>query len=42
MVPLNGGKNIGEVALGEISGRASIPFGSLHNSRFKGRLDLDN
>jgi len=41
MVPLNGGKNIGEVALGDLSGRASIPFGSLHYWRFKGRLEWD-
>ena len=31
MVPLDGGKNIGEVAPGSSSGRASIPFGSVHN-----------
>jgi hypothetical protein len=30
MVPLNGGKNIGEAARGDGSGRASIPFGSVH------------
>jgi hypothetical protein len=42
MVPLKGGKDIGEVRCGRVSGKAPIPFGSLHYKSFKGRLDVDN